>query len=150
MNSNSTDTEFVDKLFTQFGDDDVEFLDLDDPTPDNRPDPELMQRLSDALMVLPKEIQEMIVERLIQSITSPDFEKKVVLKATEEPKQPTPAVPVEMDTEKQQREVAVPLAAATLAALLQHLCQQMPEGGSSQKVPTTKISKILPVVPVHA
>ena len=154
--SNVTDTEFVDHLLTQFDDDDdVEFLNLDEPPverdllKDNRPDPELMQRLSDALAVLPKNIQEMIVDRLIQSITSPDFEKNVVLKASTTPCTPEekpPAVPVEMDADKQ-REVAVPLAAATLAALLQHLCKH---AQGDEKVHNKAISKILPVVPVHA
>lgn len=155
--SNITDTEFVDQLLTQFDDeDDVEFLGLDesavqkDVPKDNRPDPELMRRLSDALAVLPKNIQEMIVDRLIQSITSPDFEKNVVLKEAnttpQTPEDKPPAVPVEMDADKQ-REVAVPLAAATLAALLQHLCQQ---AQGNEKVPNKAISKILPVVPVHA
>lgn len=158
--SNVTDNEFVDTLFTQFGDDEVEFINLDEPEDKNQPDPELMQRLSDALMVLPREIQEMIVERLIQSITSPDFEKNLILKAAAAPAveevkfQPKyvvaqKAVPVEMDAESKQREVAVPLAAATLAALLQHLCQQAEDKEAKSKT-NTIISKILPVVPVHA
>ena len=37
----------------------------------NRPRKELMNRLSDALSLLPRDIQELIVDRLIQSITSP-------------------------------------------------------------------------------
>ena len=44
-------------------------------------------------------------------------------------------------------EVAVPLAAATLAALLQHLCAQ---AQGNEKIPNKAMSKILPVVPVHA
>jgi len=36
-----------------------------------RPSEELMNRLSDALSLLPREIQELIVDRLIQAITSP-------------------------------------------------------------------------------
>jgi len=36
-----------------------------------RPRAELMNRLSDALSLLPREIQELIVDRLIQAITSP-------------------------------------------------------------------------------
>lgn len=158
--SNITDTEFVDQLLTQFDDDnDMEYLTSFEEPPkemdganDNRPDPELMQRLSDALMLLPKNIQEMIVERLIQSITSPDFEKNVVPKPQVSstprttPEEKPSAVPVEMDADKQ-REVAVPLAAATLAALLQHLCQH---AQGDEKIPNKNISKILPVVPVHA
>jgi len=38
---------------------------------DNRPRSELMNQLSDALSLLPQEIQELIVDRLIQAITSP-------------------------------------------------------------------------------
>jgi HSF-type DNA-binding len=38
---------------------------------DNRPRVELMKRLSDALSLLPRNIQELIVDRLIQAITSP-------------------------------------------------------------------------------
>eukprot|EP00538_Stauroneis_constricta_P000730 CAMPEP_0119572936 /NCGR_PEP_ID=MMETSP1352-20130426/44866_1 /TAXON_ID=265584 /ORGANISM="Stauroneis constricta, Strain CCMP1120" /LENGTH=537 /DNA_ID=CAMNT_0007622623 /DNA_START=972 /DNA_END=2585 /DNA_ORIENTATION=- len=37
----------------------------------NRPRPELMERLSEALSMLPPDIQELIVDRLIQSITGP-------------------------------------------------------------------------------
>jgi len=37
----------------------------------NRPPAELMNRLSEALSLLPREIQELIVDRLIQAITSP-------------------------------------------------------------------------------
>merc|ERR1740130_598604 len=36
-----------------------------------RPRAELMNRLSDALSLLPRDIQELIVDRLIQAITSP-------------------------------------------------------------------------------
>ena len=164
VDSTSTDTEFVDQLLTQFGkDEDVEFLDIAEdndetnvqdikPVQPERPDPELMQRLSDALMVLPKEIQEMIVERLIQSITSPAFIQAHTEKTPEPAQvvsQQQKAVPVEMDTDKQ-REVAVPLAAATLAALLQQLCHHAQEGGSHDDITSKTISKILPVVPVHA
>ena len=144
-----TDLDFVDQLLhldsdeDEDDDDEVQFLaPFEEPVVhhnNNRPDPELMQRLSDALALLPKNMQEMIVDRLIQSITSPDFEKNFV---------PTPqpeAVPVEVD-----RQAAVPLAAATLAALLQHLCAQA-SSASNKDAPTHKIiSKILPVVPVHA
>ena len=38
---------------------------------DNRPREELMRRLSDALSLLPRNVQELIVDRLIHAITSP-------------------------------------------------------------------------------
>eukprot|EP00977_Amphora_coffeiformis_P018003 scaffold6073_cov169-Amphora_coffeaeformis.AAC.2 len=151
-----TDLDFVDQLLHMDEDDDDDedegqFLaHLEEPTTPNhnqhnRPDPELMQRLSDALAVLPKNMQEMIVERLIQSITSPDFEKNFVPCITPEPKQTT----VEVNNNSAHHQAAVPLAAATLAALLQHLCAQASK--DKDAAPTNKvISKILPVVPVHA
>merc|ERR1712166_1194617 len=46
-------------------------LDDDNDTIKQRPRYELMNRLSDALSLLPREIQELIVDRLIQAITSP-------------------------------------------------------------------------------
>jgi len=158
-----TDLDFVDQLLHLDGDDnddddyendDGKFLTLlEEPTTSpnsnkhNRPDPELMQRLSDALAVLPKNMQEMIVERLIQSITSPDFEKNFVPYITPEPKQPT--VEVNSNHTNAHHQAAVPLAAATLAALLQHLCAQA--SNNKDATPTNKlVSKILPVVPVHA
>jgi len=42
-----------------------------DDTIKQRPSAEVMNRLSDALSLLPREIQELIVDRLIQAITSP-------------------------------------------------------------------------------
>merc|ERR1712038_275487 len=49
----------------------------------NAPDPELMAKLSDALAVLPKEIQEMLVNRLISTITSSDALKAHVDQVTQ-------------------------------------------------------------------
>jgi len=46
-------------------------IDNGDGTTKHLPRPELMNRLSDALSLLPREIQELIVDRLIQAITSP-------------------------------------------------------------------------------
>jgi len=53
-----------------------------DESAKNRPHPELMSRLSEALSLLPREIQELIVDRLIQAITSPK-EIQESLQATE-------------------------------------------------------------------
>ncbi len=57
-------------------------LESADETTKNRPRPELMSRLSEALSLLPREIQELIVDRLIQAITSPK-EIQESLQATE-------------------------------------------------------------------
>ena len=66
------DDAFVEELFQAFHDEAAE--PLPDATtssepPSNRPDPQLMQKLSDCLEMLPKPIQEMIVNRLIEAIT---------------------------------------------------------------------------------
>jgi len=57
-------------------------LESADESMKNRPRPELMSRLSEALSLLPREIQELIVDRLIQAITSPK-EIQESLQATE-------------------------------------------------------------------
>jgi heat shock transcription factor 2 len=99
--SELSDEGFVDQLFTAFEDDDgttgaIDSVDRDlldvldnykvghntvvSPPPaapttkfddDNRPREELMKRLSDALSLLPRNIQELIVDRLVYAITSP-------------------------------------------------------------------------------
>jgi hypothetical protein len=92
--SELSDQGFVDQLFTAFKTEDFEFDEMEqnvdavppssstcsNPTKDNnnnvnvnvnRPDPALMERLSEALAMLPRDIQELIVDRLIQAITSP-------------------------------------------------------------------------------
>ena len=72
--SKLSDDDFVDQLFTAFGNDDGG-ASLGELTPmeleplrsadekDTSPDPELMKRLSDALALLPRDIQEMIVKQ---------------------------------------------------------------------------------------
>lgn len=109
--SDLSDQGFVDTLFTAFktededNDDimgdvidlaagpdiDTDSMKLNDPwlnstslsdVDKQRPRPELMKRLSDALSLLPREIQELIVDRLIQAITSPK-EIQESLQATE-------------------------------------------------------------------
>jgi heat shock transcription factor 2 len=52
-------------------DDSTSDIDETDGATKNRPSAELMSRLSEALSLLPREIQELIVDRLIQAITSP-------------------------------------------------------------------------------
>jgi hypothetical protein len=62
------DDAFVDELFTAFQEDELLAPPVEgDP---NLPDPALMRRVSDALMLLPRDIQEIIVDRLVAAITS--------------------------------------------------------------------------------
>lgn len=146
--SSESDVDFVETLFTNFQDDgeDGYFFSPIMPLPTlretdpNGPDPELMRRLGEALMLLPREIQEMIVNRLIDAITRTDFVAEVA--AAEEgekvPAKTSDRVPQTPPPE----ENSLPLAAATLAALLRHY-------NSHLKSPK-KIEKSIPVIPVHA
>lgn len=149
-----SDTEFVDQLFSAFNEDDAFLADTllseaedkqDESSSSNRADPELMKRLGSALELLPREIQEMIINRLITAITSTeglDASTTAVAPAlTVDPKKlavASKAFPVAAE------EAQLPLAAATLAALLHHYSNQVKEAS-----PTKKLTKGLPVIPVH-
>jgi HSF-type DNA-binding len=170
--SEVTDAEFVDQLFTAFNsgddDDDLSFpmdasLMNTDPVMmhpitntqeiNNKPDPELMKKLGDALMLLPREIQEMIVDRLIAAITNTDGLQTSV---KERPScvSETKSTGVSVITEDKEDLITdhvedhlssqMPLAAATFAALLRHYTQQG-HGKCSKDLP-----KSIPVIPVHA
>jgi hypothetical protein len=161
--SDVSDESFVEKLLNVFGDEQEENT---PPTtagvsyygnPDNRPRDELMNRLSDALSLLPRDVQEMIVDRLIQAIVSPkqiqesiqvahalDEVMAAAVASNVENQRPTsvPQSPkydggfaTDDDVHEEQQEAAspgtasasspapspsLPLAAATLAALLSH------------------------------
>ena len=196
--SSSTDADYVDQLFTAFNDDDDvidwfashnknassfktcvkdadEFLVMSDQT-NNRPNSELMQRLSDALQLLPRDIQELIVNRLIEAITSsegfvvpPPIEGAAVattstvtptriltpqllaspkLVDTEQPKKATYIASSKSLPEQQQQ--IQPLAAATLAALLHHYSNQIKIGSQQQQndTVTSESKKNIKTLPV--
>ena len=164
--SDVTDNEFVESLFDAFAQDpdiellsDVSMKDQAEDTLENaktgnfqHPDPELMRRLGDALMLLPREIQEMIVDRLIAAIMKTDIvsDKRAVAAVEEEVHRLEEAVPVteedyeeeEVEAKERRPENTLPLAAATLAALLHHYSTEV-VAKSHQK--HTRI----PVIPVH-
>lgn len=200
--SSTTDSDFVDQLFTAFNDDD----DINDyftcqnkstesfyatmNAPDefavsttgptkNRPNPELMRRLSDALQLLPRDIQELIVNRLIDAITSSEgftvppiieSETTSTISSTRTAPSVVISTPKPVDTEQQpkkatyiasskslpeQQQQVQPLAAATLAALLHHYSSQIIVGSQQQQDDTAvseskKNIKTLPVIQVHA
>lgn len=193
----STDSEFVDQLFTAFNEDDnvadwlmshdAEYNASDDIDAfflnhtNNRPDPLLMQRLSDALQLLPRDIQEMIVNRLIEAITSTDgvslpMDNDAVASSMTPIVSPVTSKTVAAPSQLEPKKVAtaskslpqqqgLPLAAATLAALLHHYSSQIKDVSSSttsSQVSTAskneplrqsegkKNMKTLPVIPVHA
>jgi len=120
----------------------------------NAPDEKLMNKLSNALTVLPKDVQEMLVNKLIATITSSaalkshldavtlsdkEFvgDKKMDTGLLSDPllsgmKEPTP-------------DITLPLAAATLTNIISHYSQVM-----KNKACNPAKSTALPVIPIHA
>jgi hypothetical protein len=153
----TSDNEFADELFEAFANDDdggmLEIPTLPEPSilvakqeHPNLPNRELMSRLGEALALLPKDIQVLIVDRLIAAITSTDaLENSSLLAAAiaeVEPKKVVANKTSEYSALEGTRDR--PLTAATLAALLHHYGSQV-KGKTPQSV-----QKSLPVIPVHA
>jgi len=115
----------------------------------NAPDEKMMNNLSDALTLLPKNMQELLVNRLISTITSSDalkshldsLDSAVVAEKKEAPAKESPkkCIPIE-----QNPDLALPLAAATLTALMTQFSVAMKD----KKNPV--LNKSLPVIPIHA
>lgn len=126
-------------------------IDVGETEESNRPDPALMNRLGDALALLPKDLQTLIVDRLISAILSPDVNAQLIAAVMQQvdPKKVAAggkALPV-MDPEllvTSDDEKPSPLVAATLAALLHHYTTQVK--GKNPK----NVQKSIPVIPVHA
>mmetsp|Transcript_4505 Transcript_4505/g.6582 ORF Transcript_4505/g.6582 Transcript_4505/m.6582 type:complete len:492 (+) Transcript_4505:174-1649(+) len=134
-------------------------VELATPTPQhpNAPDEKLMHNLSDALTVLPKDIQELLVNRLIATITSSDTLKSHLDSVKDEPEKSVvhkvqPLRQQHLQVKQQQHlapehnpEIALPLAAATLTALMTQFSSAMKDGHKTCVKP-----KSLPVIPIHA
>lgn len=168
---------------------DSELAPIASPTPSaqsntaksNAPDPELMAKLSDALAVLPKEIQEMLVNRLISTITSSDALKAHVDQVTQAQAKAqaaatiknvsavntcsstnnsaTPTVAPLTATSIESNPEVLPLAAATLAALISQYsaainsktCEAVGAAAATAAANTTNGNKSLSqVIPIHA
>jgi heat shock transcription factor 2 len=116
----------------------------------NAPDADLMKKLSDALSVLPKDMQELLVNRLIATITSSDALKSHLDSITQSNEKvcsgTTKTKPISLPKTAIEKhpEVVLPLAAATLTALMTHLSANM-----KTKACVTN-GKSLPVIPIHA
>ncbi|KAL7581164.1 hypothetical protein ACA910_005953 [Epithemia clementina (nom. ined.)] len=146
-----SDADFVNQLFTAFEDDEDGLLQFDgesseeEPSSSNKPDPLLMRRLGDALAVLPRNVQEMIVDRLIKAITSTDFVESCVQQAAKMEGAECSVVPKKEVTRPSSNVMNnAPLAAATFAALLHHYTSQC------QGKDVRNVSKTLPIIPAHA
>ena len=137
----------------------------------DRADPALMERLAEALAVLPKEMQEQIVERLIAAITTTDLFTAPLLESTTAsnlvPSRHTDhdeegsavygddaSSNADGDEEVSNRpaEVGMPLAAATLAALLSHYSAEVKKHSAAANASSKakNNNRSIPVIPVHA
>lgn len=158
-----SDDAFVDDLLNVFGDNaeqDTDIFEMErsivpedatsmsnpliiqEPQPQtnpNEPDPALMDKLSDALTVLPKDVQEMLVNKLINTITSSDALKAHIDAVNSEVKKEEDA----QSTFQKQNPEMIPLAAATLTAIISQYSAVMK---SENRVKTNSI----PVIPIHA
>lgn len=161
--SQLSDDDFVDQLFTAFGNDEggIALADSMDVEPlrsteekDNAPDPELMKRLSDALTLLPRDVQEMIVNRLIASITGTASLDKDITSAvtvlsdkTEEASvaSPSQVPPSPVLGATPNPEVPLSLAAATLAAFLSHYGTTVKDKGVQKSLQKSAVA-----IPIHA
>jgi len=161
--SSVSDDDFVAQLFTAFETDDLGFS-VDDTMEieplmndsqtnkhdsqndnSNAPDSALMRKMSDALALLPRNMQELLVERLVASITSmssvtTNFANPATVVDHEDSvqrpiKNPTPP-------RKAETEAAFPIAAATLGALLSQYASDFNDTGL--------MAKSVPIIPVHA
>jgi hypothetical protein len=166
----TTDNEFVDELFNAFNEDQDDVFVMEEAPPEptstkteaftqttpedsSRPDPILMNRLADALALLPQDIQVLIVDRLIAAIMSTDSLVNTSLLAAAiedvDPKKVAAggkafATP-EMSQMGGDPAQAAPFVAATLAALLHHYAGTQVKGKNPKNV-----QKSIPVIPVHA
>lgn len=126
------------------------------PQHPNAPDQKLMNNLSDALAVLPKDMQELLVNRLIATITSSDalqshLDSVKVVQVQPEKKEEKSRFGVVHGHghnhghghHEPNAEIALPLAAATLTAL-------MTQFSSAMKDKACVKPKSLPVIPIHA
>jgi hypothetical protein len=115
-----------------------------------------MNKLSDALEVLPREIQELIVDRLIQAITAPkeiqdNIQAVECLENTSGTQTPAavPQSPKEgLSPAAQSQGPNLPLAAATLAALLSQYGEDAVKAAAANIA--VKDSHKALLIPVHA
>merc|ERR1719384_1027892 len=148
--STVSDDAFVDELLNAFEDDNDALDSLPDPILSdddlklsetflekettqqsakhpNAPDPQLMNKLSSALTVLPKDVQEMLVNKLIATITSSDALKShldaVTSSSTDimDDKKENLRIPLAADNP----DIAIPLAAATMTAIISQYSELM-------------------------
>jgi len=113
-------------------------------SPLNAPDPELMKKLSNALCVLPHKIQDMLVNRLIATVTSSDALKSHIDAASKSCAEVESRVEKPLETiVNHSPEIDLPMAVAALGAILTQC-----SAASMKK--EKMVHRSLPVIPIHA
>lgn len=136
---------------------------------DNVPDEKMMNKLSDALTILPKDVQEVLIDRIISTIHNADALKSYMENNSVEKKMDVSLSSCRMSTtaiaavdssstakkaptsiaannKEQKSDVVIPLAAATLTAFMSQFSAAMKD----KKKAVVNTSKTIPVIPIHA
>jgi heat shock transcription factor 2 len=166
--SSVSDDAFVDDLFQVFADEEGELLSMssleDVPSSNvtesnpNAPDPELMKRIEDSLSTIPKEMHEMVADRLIDAIanTKPIAKSATTLFSVQS-SPPDSAMVDDCQDEVEQgsnnnvpaQPISLPVAVATLRTILAEYGVSV-ECHRQCKNQEGRLAKSLPVVPMHA
>lgn len=155
--SSVSDDAFVDDLFDVFASEDGELLSMssledvpasstNSDTNPNKPDPELMKRIEDSLSTIPKDMHEMVADRLIDAInnTQPIAKCAGGIISNEGTKK------VDDRQELKDNAVSLPVAVATLRTILAGYGVSIECSRQVKDQPSGGFSKSLPVVPMHA
>lgn len=154
--SSVSDDAFVDELFEVFANEEGELLSMssleDVPSSNvssksNKPDPQLMKRIEDSLSTLPKDMHEMVADRLIDAIanTQPIAESAGGLFSDNGSNR----VNDSREEETNENVVSLPVAVATLRTILAGYGVSV-ECHRECKDQEGRLAKSLPVVPMHA
>lgn len=156
--SDISDDAFVDDLYEVFASEGGEFLSVssledvpssrsESPNP-NKPDPQLMQRIEDSLSTLPKDMHEMVADRLIDAIanTQPIAKSATNLFSNQSASDKTDEC---RDESLDENGVSLPVAVATLRTILAEYGVSV-ECHRQCKDQEGRLAKSLPVVPMHA
>lgn len=153
MPTSVSDDAFVDELFEVFANEDGDLLSMSSledvssskvSTNPNKPDPELMKRIEDSLSTIPKDMHELVADRLIDAIanTQPITKSASSLFSNNNASNAT-------DEEQKDHAVSLPVAVATLRAILAEYGVSV-ECHRQCKDQEGRMAKSLPVVPMHA
>jgi heat shock transcription factor 2 len=154
--SSVSDDAFVDELFDVFANEEGELLSmssLEDVSSSNvssnpnKPDPQLMKRIEESLSTLPKDMHEMVADRLIDAIanTQPIAESAGGLFSDNGSNR----VDDSREEETNENVVSLPVAVATLRTILAGYGVSV-ECHRECKDQEGRLAKSLPVVPMHA